>query len=234
MREPETRLVLEAPAGLVPVSAHCRGGKAERITLRNVPSFASKLSAPLEVSGLPPLAVDIAFGGDSFVLASARDLGFAVTPDEARDIAVIGRRIVAAANEQLGFEHPALPDWRHISFCFVCGQLEEVEGRLSSRNACVIKPGKLDRSPTGTGCSALMAVLHARGLMRVGDQYIGRSVIESRFEGRILEETVVGGMPAVVPEIAGRAWISGRSSLRLDPSDPWPGGYRLSDTWPKI
>jgi proline racemase len=231
---PETRLTLEAPAGLVEIVAQCEDGRARRITLRNVASFADRLSVPLEVEGLGTLTVDTAFGGDSFVIADAAALGFAVKPDEARDIAVIGRRIVQAANKQLGFRHPALPEWTHFSFCFVTGALERRGTALSSRNACVINPGKLDRSPTGTGCSALMAVLHAKGLMRRGDSFVGRSVIESEFYGKIEEEVDLAGRPAIIPSISGRAWITGETTLRLDPGDPWPGGYRISDTWPVL
>ncbi len=234
MTEPETRLVLEAPAGLVEVTAKCRNGKAERITLRNVPSFADRLAANLEVEGLGTLTVDTAFGGDSFVITDGKSLGFAMAPDEARDIAVLGRRVVSAANEQLTFTHPTLPGWKHFSFAFVTGPLERVDGHLSSRNACVIKPGKLDRSPTGTGCSALMAVLHAKGLMRVGDSFIGRSIIESRFIGRIEEFAKVGDRKAIIPSITGRAWITGQSTIMLDPDDPWPEGYKLADTWPNL
>ena len=232
MSEPETRLVLEAPAGLVEVTAQCRNGKAVSITLRNVPAFAERIGVSLEVEGLGTITVDTAFGGDSFVMADARALGFAVTPDEARDISVMGRRIVRAANQQLGFSHPELPGWRHFSFAFLTGPLETVEGSASSRNACVINPGKIDRSPTGTGCSALMAVLHAKGLLRVGERYIGRSIIESRFIGEIVGTTKVGSLDAVIPTITGRAWITGQSTLMLDPEDPYPAGYKISDTWP--
>ncbi len=232
MTEPETRMVLEAPAGLVEVTALCRDGKAHSITLRNVPAFADRLAVPLEVDGLGTIMVDTAFGGDSFVMADARSLGFELLPSEARDIAVMGRRIVRAANERLGFSHPELPDWKHFSFAFITGPLETVGGTLSSRNACVINPGKLDRSPTGTGCSALMAVLHARGLMQEGESYIGRSIIESRFIGRIAATTTVGNHAAIIPTITGRAWISGQSTLMLDPGDPWAQGYKIADTWP--
>lgn len=232
MTEPETRLMLEAPAGLVEVTAHCAGGKAQSITLRNVPAFADRLGVMLEVEGLGTLTADTAFGGDSFVMADAKSLGFSVTPDEARDIAVIGRKIVKAGNEQLGFSHPDLPGWTHFSFAFITGELETVDGCLSSRNACVVKPGKIDRSPTGTGCSALMAVLHAKGLMKDGETYIGRSIIESRFIGAIAGTTTVGNHAAIIPTITGRAWITGQSTLMLDPADPWPGGYKISDTWP--
>ena len=232
MTEPETALVLEAPAGLIHVRAQCRNGKAERITLRNVPSFVDRLDARLDVAGIGAITVDIAFGGDSFVMANARDFGFAMLPREARDIAVMGRRIVKAANEQIGFKHPTLPGWNHISFCFMRGELEQLEGGLSSRNSCVVNPGKLDRSPTGTGCSALMAVLHAKGLLKRGDGFIGRSIIESRFYGRIEEETTLAGRPAIIPSISGRAWITSNSTLLLDPDDPWPSGYKIADTWP--
>lgn len=232
MTEPETRLVLEAPAGLVEVTAQCRDGKAQSITLKNVPAFADRIGVPLEVEGLGTITVDTAFGGDSFVMADAKALGFAVTPDEARDLAVTGRRIVKAANAQLGFNHPELPGWNHFSFAFLTGPLETVEGSPSSRNACVIKPGKIDRSPTGTGCSALMAVLSAKGLLRPGQRYIGRSIIESRFIGEIVGTAKVGNRDAIIPTITGRAWITGQSTLMLDPEDPYLAGYKISDTWP--
>jgi proline racemase len=233
MVEPITHLKLEAPAGLVEITAQCSNGKANRITLRNVPAFADRLQVPLEVEGHGTILVDTAFGGDSFVLAEAKSFGFDMLPDEAREIAVMGRKIAAAANAQLGFSHPALPDWNHFSFCFLTGPLEHIDGALSSRNACVVKPGKLDRSPTGTGCSALMAVLHAKGLMKTGDSFIGRSIIESRFVGRIEAETVVGNHRAIIPTISGSAWITGQTTLMLDPGDPWPAGYKIADTWPK-
>ena len=233
MVEPETRMVLEAPAGLVEITAQCANGKAVSITLKNVPAFADRIGVPLEVMGHGTISVDTAFGGDSFVMSNAKALGFDIVPDEARDMAVLGRKIVRAANEQLGFGHPDLPDWKHFSFTFLTGELERIDGSLSSRNACVVKPGKIDRSPTGTGCSALMAVLHAKGLMHVGETYVGRSIIESRFRGSIASTTTVGNHAAIVPTISGRAWITGQTTLMLDPSDPWPGGYQISDTWPK-
>jgi proline racemase len=232
MTEPETKLILEAPAGLVEITAQCANGKAVSINLKNVPAFADRIAVPLEVEGYGTIVVDTAFGGDSFVMADAKSLGFDIIPSEARDIAVVGRKIVKAANEQLGFRHPDLPDWKHFSFAFLTGPLERIDGRLSSRNACVVKPGKIDRSPTGTGCSALMAVLHAKGLMQEGESYIGRSIIESRFMGSIAGITTVGNHAAIIPTISGRAWITGQSTLMLDPADPWPGGYKIADTWP--
>ncbi len=233
MSEPVTHLTLEAPAGLVEVVAHCRNGKAERITLHNVPSFADRLQVPLIVDGHGTVLVDTAFGGDSFVIVDAAQFGFKVLPDEARDMAILGRKIVAAANIQIGFHHPDLPDWKHFSFCFFTGPLEQQDGVLSSRNACVIKPGKIDRSPTGTGCSAYMAVLHAKGLLKKGERFVGRSIIESRFECQVVDELNLGNRLAIIPSVSGRAWITGRSSLEVHADDPWPLGYKISDTWPK-
>ena len=233
MQEPETRIVLEPPGGIVEVKATCRNGKAERIEVRNVPSFADKLGARLEVPGIGTLTVDTAYGGDSFVIVEAKALGFALRPDEARDIAVLGAKVTRAANEQLGFSHPENPDWRHISFCQLTGALTRENGLLTGPNTVVIEPAKLDRSPCGTGCSARMAVLHARGELKLGERYLARSIIGSSFHCRIDGETRIGGKPGIVPVIAGQAWITGTHQVTLDPTDPWPEGYRLSDTWPK-
>lgn len=234
MTEPETRLTLEAPGGLVEVVAQCRDGKAERITVTNVPSFADRLGATLEVEGVGTLTVDTAYGGDSFVIVDALALGFRVTPDEARELAETGIRITRAANEQLGFTHPTNPDWRHISFCQIAMPVEPRDGMLTAANAVAIQPGKIDRSPTGTGVSARMAVMRARGEMQVGDRYLARSIIGSEFLGRIEADTTLAGKAAIIPSISGRAWISGTRIDMLDPADPWPAGYRLSDTWPKL
>ncbi|WP_424943676.1 trans-3-hydroxy-L-proline dehydratase [Aliiroseovarius crassostreae] len=230
MEEPETHLTLEAPGGLVRVRAECRDGKAERIYVQNVVSFADKLDARIEVEGIGSLRVDTAFGGDSFVMVDAEDLGFALTPDEAADLARTGARITDAANEQLGFNHP-VTDWNHISFCQIAGPLAREGDLLTGKNTVAIKPGKLDRSPCGTGASARMAVLLAKGQMRPADRYHARSVIDSEFRCRIVAQFDLNGRPAITPEISGRAWITGTHQHMLDPSDPWPGGYRLSDTW---
>lgn len=233
MQEPVTEFILEAPGGLVPVKAYCEDGKARSIKVRNLPSFADQLDVSLEVEGVGTLSVDTAYGGDSFVIVDAASLGFEIKPDEASELARMGARITAAANEQLGFSHPGNPDWRHISFCQFALPITEESGVKVSKNTVVIDPGKLDRSPTGTGCSARMAVLHARGEMQPGDKLIGRSIIDSRFDCGIVETTRVGNKIAIVPSIRGRAWVTGTHQIMLDPDDPWPDGYRLSDTWPR-
>ena len=232
MKEPVTEFILEAPGGLVPIKAFCENGKAKSIEIQNVTSFADKLDVNLEVEGVGTLIVDTAYGGDSFVLVNATELGFEIKPDEAKDISEIGAKITAAANQQLGFTHPENSDWSHISFCELAIPIFEEEGIKVSRNTVVIDPGKLDRSPCGTGCSARMAVLNVKGEMKKGDRMIGRSIIDSRFDCAIVNEVNIGNKKAIIPSIRGRAWITGTHQLTLDSDDPWPEGYRLTDTWP--
>lgn len=231
MVEPVTELVLEAPGGLVHVRAECRNGKAERIFVRNLPSFAAQLDVALDLPGAGRVTVDTAFGGDSFVVVRPQDVGVEIARDRARDLAEMGIAITNAANAQLGFHHPENPEWRHISFCLFAGEIERRDGVLRAASAVAIQPGKIDRSPTGTAVSARMAILHARGEMAEGERFIATSIIGSEFIGRIAGLATVGGCPAILPEISGRGWITGIHQHMLDPSDPWPEGYRLRDTW---
>jgi trans-L-3-hydroxyproline dehydratase len=230
MQEPETLLRLEAPAGVVEVSAVCRGGRVESVELTNVPSFAAHLDAPLEVPGIGTIAVDVAYGGMWYAIADAHALGFAIEPHEARDLSRVGELIRVAAREQLECEHPEQPEIAGVSIVQIAAPWQGV-GAVT-KNAVVVAPGRLDRSATGTGLSARMAVLSARGLMRVGDTMAHASAIGSVFEGRIVRAASVGGVDAVVPAVRGRAWITGVAELYVDDDDPFPQGYLLSDTWP--
>ena len=232
MREPVTNLTLQAPGGLVKVKARCQEGKVKDIQIHNIPSFAHKLSVPLEVEGLGTLSVDTAFGGDSFVIVDSLEIGFGLTEDEAFDLAKLGMKITRAANEQIGFKHSNDLHWDHISFCQFAAPVKRINGVLTGLNAVAIRPGKIDRSPTGTGCSARLAVMHARGEITVGDTFRGVSIIGSVFECKVEKRVKVGKKNAIIPSIRGRGFITGSQSLMLDPCDPWPCGYRLSDTWP--
>jgi trans-L-3-hydroxyproline dehydratase len=221
MDEPETTLRLEAPAGVVEIRAACRGGRVESVELTNVPSFAAKLGASLHVDGLGTITVDVAFGGMWYAIADAAELGFAIEPHEARALCDVGERIRVAAKQQLD---------ERVSIVQIAEPWQGVD--RVTRNAVVIAPGRLDRSATGTGLSARMAVLHARGLMNVGDAMTHASAIGSTFDGRIVAETTVGDYAAIVPAIRGSAFITGTTELYVDPDDPFPEGYLLSDTWP--
>jgi proline racemase len=230
MHEPETTLRLEAPAGVVEVVATCRDGRCESVELTNVPCFADRLDAPLEVEGVGTLAVDVAFGGMWYAIADVRALGFALEPSEARELSRVGELIRAAAREQLPCVHPENPEIAGVSIVEIA---EPWRGAGAvSKNAVVVAPGRLDRSATGTGLCARMAALHARGLLHAGEGMTHASVLGSTFDGRIVSETTVGGRPAIVPAIRGSAWITGVTQVFVDPTDPFPEGYLLSDTWP--
>jgi trans-L-3-hydroxyproline dehydratase len=230
LREPETVLRLEAPAGPVEVRAACRGGRVESVELKNVPAFADRLDAPLEVHGLGTITVDVAFGGMWYAIADAAALGFALEPREARELSRVGELIRAAAREQLPCMHPENSEIAGVSIVELAEPFRGV-GAVT-RNAVVVAPGRLDRSATGTGLSARMAVLHVRGLLGVGETMTHASPIGSTFDGRIVEETTVGGRPAIVPAIRGSAFVTGITQVFVDPDDPFPEGYLLSDTWP--
>jgi trans-L-3-hydroxyproline dehydratase len=229
MEEPETVLRLEAPGGVVEIRAACRAGRCESVEFTNVPCFADRLDAPLEVEGFGTLRVDVAYGGMWYAIADAAALGFAIEPEEARDLSLAGERIRAAAREQLPCEHPENPAISGVSIVQIAEPWRGV-GAVS-RNAVVVAPGRLDRSATGTGLSARMAALHARGEMGVGDSMTHASAIGSTFDGRIVSEASVGGRAAIVPAIRGSAWITGVTQVIVDPTDPFPEGYLLSDTW---
>jgi proline racemase len=229
MREPETVVRLEAPGGVVEVRAACRAGRCESVELTNVPCFADRLDAPLEVEGHGTLTIDVSFGGMWYAIADAHALGFAIEPGEARELSLVGERIRAAARAQLPCSHPENPEIAGVSIVQIAQPWQGV-GQVT-RNAVVVAPGRLDRSATGTGLSARMAALHARGLMDVGDSMTHASAIGSTFDGRIVAETRVGEHAAIVPAIRGSAWITGVSQFYVDPEDPFPEGYLLPDTW---
>ena len=229
MREPETVVRLEAPGGVVEARASCSDGRCESVEFTNVPCFADQLDTQLEVDGLGTIAVDVAYGGMWYAIADAEALGFAIEPGEARELSLAGERIRAAAREQLTCVHPENEEIAGVSIVQIAEPWRGV-GEVT-KNAVVVAPGRLDRSATGTGLSARMAVLHARGSMGVGDAMTHASAIGSTFDGRIVSETSVGDRAAIVPAIRGSAWITGVWQLYVDPDDPFPEGYVLSDTW---
>jgi proline racemase len=224
--EPVTSMVLEAPAGLVQVSAEVTDGVVGPITFENVPSFCTALDAVVEVPGVGTLRVDVAYGGAWCAFVDATALGFEIVPDEARALGELGEQIRPHATEQLTIEHPLEQALSYLSFVVFVGA-PRVGG--DARHATIVSPGRLDRAPTGTATSARLAVLDRRG--RLGDRYVAESVIDTTFTGRIAGRTKVGAVDAIVPAITGRAWITGFHQLVLDPTDPLADGFKLSDTW---
>src|SRR5262245_35243391 len=229
MREPTTSLTLDTPAGPVPVVATCRSGKVERVQFTNVPSFATHLGAAIDVDGLGSITVDVAYGGAFFAIVDAPSLGFSVEPKEARDLVALGNRITAAVARQIRVHHPENPDIRGVTFTLFAMPFGGPD--TVSRNAVIVAPGRIDRSPCGTGTSARLAVLHARGLLAAGQTFVHESIIGSRFDAAIATQTTVAGRPGIVPTIAGQAWITGVFQHGFDPSDPFRGGYTLPDLW---
>jgi proline racemase len=229
MGEPITRVALDTPAGLVVAEAECQGGRCERVALEFVPSFVLHLGHALEVEGLGALAVDVAWGGDWFCLVEAERCGVAVRPDEVGAMIELAGRIKRAAEAQIVVEHPTMSEARSVSFVMFCAP-PEAPGR-PYRNGTVMHPGRMDRSPCGTGTAARLAVMHARGEIAVGETLTMRSVIDSEFQATITGATMLGEHPAVLSRIAGRAWIYGLYQLGLDPSDPYPLGYTVADAW---
>ncbi|MBL6954390.1 MAG: proline racemase family protein [Alphaproteobacteria bacterium] len=232
MQEPETVLSLDTPGGLIEVVAQCRDGRCLNVRIGNVPCFVAKLDAAVEVAGLGTIACDIAYGGAFFAIVDAPGLGFALVPDEARELVEMGERIKAAAVAQHPVSHPENPDIHSVTFTqFAAPLSKDAAGRTVGRNTVVISPGKLDRSSCGTGSSARLAVLHARGRIGLGETLISQSVLGTEFHCRIEELCAVGDLPAISPSVQGRAWITGSHQYSLDPDDPFPQGYTLSDTW---
>jgi proline racemase len=213
----------------VPVEARCRDGKVERVQFTNVPCFATHLGAKLDVEGLGTIAVDVAYGGAFFAIVDAPSLGFSVEPKEARELVMLGNRIVAAAKQQLPVRHPENADIRDVTFAEFT--MPFAGPGTVSRNAVVVAPGRIDRSPCGTGTSARLAVLHARGQLAAGQGFVHQSIIGSRFDSTIAAEVTVAGRPAIVPTIAGQAWITGVFQHGSDPSDPFRHGFTLPDMW---
>lgn len=233
MQEPVTELTLEAPAGLIRVEARCRDGKCESVTFRNQPSFVMHRDRMIEVAGLGSLRVDVSYGGMIYVIVDAADCGFEIVPSEARELSEVGERIKRAAAEQLPSVHPENTEIHTINQTLFAGPLTVENGVKTARNGVIVSPGRLDRSPCGTGTCARMALLHARGEIAAGERFVHESIIGTKFVGEIFDTSRVGGADAVSVAITGRAWITGFHQFVLDPSDPFPTGYTLSDTWPQ-
>jgi proline racemase len=228
MSEPTSEFAIETPAGLVRVEAECYEGRCERVRFENVPAFVVGLDLPVEVPGHGEITVDVAWGGAFFAFVDAERFGLDIVPEDADELAALGSIITPAAAAQIPAQHPLRPDLHTITFTtFTAPARADGDGR----NATVVSPGRLDRSACGTATSARLAVLHARGELAVGEDFVHESVISSTFTGRIEGLTEVGGHKAVRPSISGRAWLTGTHQIGRDPHDPLGRGFAVADTW---
>lgn len=239
--EPVTNLMLDTPAGLIAVDAEVRNGKVKRVTFQNVPAFATHLDAKVEVQGLGTVTVDVAYGGMFYVIAEAKPLGFHLAPDEARDIVRVAEMIKAAARQQLPVIHPENPGISGITIAQLSGAPSRPDAHR--KNTVVVSTGVLDwsrpsswtgvldRSPCGTGTCAKMAVLHAKGQLPLDRDFVHEGILGTVFTGRLIAETRIGPYPAVIPTLSGQAWITGFAQYVVDPEDPFPDGFTVSDIW---
>jgi proline racemase len=212
------------------VRAECSGGKVRQVTLRNVPSFATHLDAPIEVPGFGTLNVDVAYGGMFYVQADAERLGVVLEASHGERIVDVALQVLAAAREQLPTAHPENPAINLIESTLLYGPPKSSQN--SARNAVVLSHGAIDRCPCGTGTSARLATLRRKGQIEVGQPFRHEGVLDSVFTGRVVEDTHAGDLPAVISEISGRAWISGFHQFVLEDDDPFPEGFTIGDIWP--
>lgn len=227
MTEPETLVRLDTPAGLITARAKCADGRCFSVSLDNVPAFVEELDRVLDTPRWGRIKADIAFGGVYYALVDVAQIGLEIAPRNARALAEAGIELKALLAEQVKVQHPELPGVNEIAY--VMFRSQEPDGAL--RTCTTLKPGRVDRSPCGTGSSANLAVQHVRGLAKVGDTRRSRSIIGGEFVVELIGETRVGNKPAILPRLTGQATVYGTEEMRWDPADPFFKGFALSDTW---
>ena len=227
MIEPETVVTLDTPAGLVRAVASCKNGKCERVALDMTPSYADQLDTIIKVEGLGEVEVDIAFGGIFYALINPSQFNLKIVPKNARKLVDIGTKVHRAINSQIEIKHPQIEGLEGISYTMFVSH--DSDGVM--KGATILPPGRIDRSPCGTGNSARLAVMEARGLAEVGQSFLARSIIDSEFKVEILEKKTIAGKSGIIPRVSGRGWIHGVHQIGVDPSDPFPLGYKVADCW---
>jgi proline racemase len=241
VRSPVTDFALEAPAGLITVRAETSGSKVNRVTLRNVPSFALHTDVEVDVPTVGAVRVDIAYGGAFFVIADAADFGVELRPEYGATIVRIGELLKAATREQYPVVHPENSGIRGVTLALFSGPASRPDAEY--KNAVVVSTGSpghgiaaagtgiLDRSPCGTGTCAKMAVLHAKGRLGLRQEFCHEGILGTAFRGELLEECEIGPYQGVVPSISGTAYITGIGNVMIDEDDPFPEGYTVGDIW---
>jgi proline racemase len=225
VKEPYTDLVLEAPAGLVKARVKVENGKAKEVSIINVPSFLYKSGIEIEVEGIGKVKIDLSFGGSFFVLVKAADLGLDICPENATKLSEVGMKILKIVNSTVEIQHPTLPHIKTADLIEIYGPAKSADATM--QNVVVFGDGQMDRSPCGTGTSAKMATLYAKGELGIDEEFIYESILCTKFRGRILETTKVGEYTAVIPEITGSAYITGFNHFVIDPNDPVKYGFNL-------
>ncbi len=224
--EPYTYITLDTPAGLVKVKALVQDTVCKEVSFTNIPSFVMARDVVVDVPGYGELKMDIAYGGNVYAILPASAVGLTVCPENSKKLIEAFHIIKKAVNEQVSIQHPSKPFINYVTHVEFSDVPSHPEAHM--RNAVVLPPGAIDRSPCGTGTSAKMALLHAKGELAVGQSFVHESIIGTIFKCQIVEETEESGIAAVTPEITGRAWVTGMNNFMLDPEDPFPRGFILS------
>ena len=221
--DPREAIRLDTPAGRVTARANFEHQRVRAVAFENVPSFAYKLDQSVMVPGLGEIRYDVGFGGAFYAYCEAEDLGVEIVPREHRKLIEVGMAVKRAVMDSLEIRHPFEDD---LGFLYgtIIHSPSPGEG-ANSRNVCIFAEGEVDRSPTGTGVSGRVALEHAKGRLGVGESFVIESLIGTRFTGRVVRETTFGGYAAVVPEVEGSAWITGRHEFLISPDDPLTGGF---------
>jgi proline racemase/trans-L-3-hydroxyproline dehydratase len=223
--EPVTELTLEAPAGLVKANVKVENGKAKEVSIVNVPAFLYKKDVEVDVPKVGKVLMDISFGGSFFALVKSEDLGIDICAANAQKLIEVGMDIIHAVNEQVEIQHPTLPHIKTVDLAEIYGPAKSPDATM--QNAVVFGQGQLDRSPCGTGTSAKLATLYAKGKLKMNEDFIYESILQTKFKGRVIGETKVGEFDAIIPEITGSAFITGHSQFFIDPEDPVKYGFIL-------
>jgi proline racemase len=226
MEEPQTILTLDTAAGLVTVTAACKDGKVTSAAINTSPSFVQDLDLEVETTEFGRIRIDVAYGGCFYGLIDVGQVGLTIEPANAARLTRAATSILTDLMARVAVQHPLLPQINQFSYVM----FRDIQGDTVT-TCTVLMPGRVDRSPCGTGSSANLAAMHARGLVKVGDVLTSRSIIGTTFKVELTGETTVGDRPAVLPRVTGRAWIYGMSQMGIDPTDPFPRGFALSDTW---
>jgi len=231
--EPCTNFILEAPGGLISIKAEVKNKITKSVEIENLPSFVDLMDVKLKTKNYGEIIVSTVFGGDTFIICNARDFNLTIEPKNAKKFVEISKEIIKIANQEFGFSHPTIPSLDYISFCqFIEPVKINNSQQKEGRNTVCIRPGKLDRSPCGTGTSARLALMKEKNEIDINEVFISRSIIGSTFETKIKEEFFSNGKKMIKPLIKGSAFITGKQELYVSKNDPFPEGYRLNDTWP--
>ncbi len=225
VQEPETVVRIDTPAGLVTAYARVKNGQVNSVYFRNVPSFVVALDEQVEVPGLGRITYDLAFGGAFYAYVSAEQVNLALTPENFRPLIEAGMAIKRAVMNSRRLEHPFRSELNFLYGTIFIGPPEQPDSH--SRNVCIFAEGEVDRSPTGTGVSGRLAIHFARGEIRKNQPILIESIIGSRFIGRVVETTQFGPYPAIIPEVEGTAYITGRNEFLIDREDPLKHGFIL-------